>query len=87
MSKTSCDSRPVCLPSYLYNTEPLEPEDLPLQVALLTMELANMRTAQAQISRQLRTLAGRTAQVRHATALREAADLIEPKGWSDGTEP
>lgn len=31
------------LPSYLLNTEPLEPTDLPLQVALLTMELAQLR--------------------------------------------
>ena len=71
MSKNSCDNEPVCLPIYLNNTEPLEVEDLPLQVALLTMELANMRTAQAQISKLLRRL----------------ADLIEPKGWGDGTQP
>jgi predicted RNA methylase len=31
------------LPPFLRNSDPLEPEDIPLQVALLTMELARMR--------------------------------------------
>ena len=31
------------LPPYLRNTEPMEPEAIPLQVALLTMELAALR--------------------------------------------
>lgn len=30
-------------PLFLRNSEPLEPDDLPLQVALLTMELARLR--------------------------------------------
>jgi hypothetical protein len=30
-------------PLFLRNSDPLEPEDLPLQVALLTMELARLR--------------------------------------------
>lgn len=33
------------LPTFLRNWDPLEPEDLPLQVALLTMELATTRQA------------------------------------------
>jgi len=37
------------LPSYLQLTEPLEPEDIPLQVALLTMELASLRRMLAQL--------------------------------------
>jgi hypothetical protein len=32
------------LPAFLRMTEPLEPEQLSLQVALLTMELAEVRT-------------------------------------------
>ncbi len=31
------------LPTYLRQTDPMELEDLPLQVALLTMELASLR--------------------------------------------
>ncbi len=31
------------LPPFLLNSEPMEPEDIPLQVALLTMELARLR--------------------------------------------
>lgn len=31
------------LPPFLRITEPLEPEDIPLQVALLTMEIAALR--------------------------------------------
>lgn len=31
------------IPSFLLETMPLEPDDLPLQVALLTMELAEQR--------------------------------------------
>jgi len=42
--KKSCAETPVLLPPYLNNTDPLEVEDLPLQVALLTMELARLRT-------------------------------------------
>lgn len=35
------------LPPYLHNTEPMELEDIPLQVALLTMEVAQLRTTMA----------------------------------------
>lgn len=70
MSKNSCDNNTVCLPTYLNNTEPLELEDIPLQVALLTMELAAMRTAQAQT----------------AALLRRLAHLIDPKEFDDGTQ-
>lgn len=31
------------IPSFLLETMPLEPEDIPLQVALLTMELSEQR--------------------------------------------
>ncbi len=37
------DSEDTALPPFLRATEPMEVEDLPLQVALLTMELANLR--------------------------------------------
>lgn len=67
-SKTCCDKNAACLPNYLHNTDPLELEDLPLQVALLTHELANMRTAQAQMARLLTVM----------------ADLLTPRGWNDG---
>jgi hypothetical protein len=33
------------LPTFLRNWDPMEPEHLPLQVALLTMELATIRQA------------------------------------------
>ena len=33
------------LPTFLRNWEPMEPEDIPLQVSLLTMELATVRQA------------------------------------------
>ena len=70
-ARNCCDDKPVCLPSYLNNTDPLEPEDIPLQLALVTMELAAMRTAQARLAR----------------ALRDLADAIEPRGWSYGEGP
>jgi hypothetical protein len=31
------------LPPYLHNTDPMEWEDIPLQVALLTMEIVQLR--------------------------------------------
>ena len=39
------------LPPYLLRTEPMELEDLPLQVSLLTMEVANMRRSLEAIAR------------------------------------
>ena len=53
------------LPPYLNNTEPLEPEALPLQLALLTMEVRAQRQALERLSSVL-DLAGRM------TALPEA---------------
>lgn len=38
------------LPPYLKTTEPLEPEDIPLQLALLTMEVANQRMTLQRIA-------------------------------------
>jgi hypothetical protein len=38
-------SSPPGLPPYLCNTEPLEPEAIPLQLALLTMEVRTQREA------------------------------------------
>jgi hypothetical protein len=49
----------VILPPYLHNTEPLEPEDIPLQLALLTMEVAALRermTAIADLMQQMASL-------------------------------
>ena len=37
------------LPPFLLNTEPMEPDELPLQVALLTMEIASLRTKLAAL--------------------------------------
>ena len=50
------DLRP--LPPYLRRTEPMEPDDLPLQVALLTMEVATQRKSLALLATTLETLAG-----------------------------
>jgi hypothetical protein len=44
---------PSALPPFLRLTEPLEPEQIPLQVALLTMELAQMRTAMQRLAEAL----------------------------------
>jgi hypothetical protein len=41
--KNSYDATRDLLPPYLNNTDPLEPEDLPLQLALLTGEVARIR--------------------------------------------
>lgn len=43
----------VSLPPFLHNIEPLEMEDLPLQVALLTMEIASLREKLTALSRSL----------------------------------
>ena len=49
------DLRP--LPPYLRRTEPMEAEDIPLQLALLTMEVATQRQALALLATTLETLA------------------------------
>ena len=46
-------SSPLELPTFLRNWEPMEAEDLPLQVALLTMELATVRQAVKQLQMDL----------------------------------
>lgn len=38
------ETPPDSLPPFLLNTDPMEPEDMPLQLALVTMELARLRT-------------------------------------------
>jgi hypothetical protein len=43
------DPDPLAHRPYLRNSEPLEPDELPLQVALLTMEAASLREAIARI--------------------------------------
>lgn len=53
------------LPPYLHNTEPLEPEDIPLQLALITMEVAELRERMAAMSR----------------AFSELANLMAPPTW------
>jgi hypothetical protein len=44
------------LPSFLYNTEPMDPEDIPLQVALLTMEAARLWSALGALGRECEAL-------------------------------
>jgi hypothetical protein len=48
MDMTQSDKATPSLPSYLRETEPLELEDVPLQVALLTMEVAALRQKMEQ---------------------------------------
>lgn len=55
------------LPSFLLETAPLEAEDIPLQVALLTMEVASLRD-------RLTTL---------AWLLRQAGEASEPPAVPD----
>jgi len=38
------------LPPYLCNTEPMEPAEIPLQLALLTMEVAAQRQALGRLA-------------------------------------
>lgn len=66
------------LPPFLCNSEPLEPEDMPLQLALLTMEAASCRTSLALISETL----DRLAKLSLAThkLLSQAAVAITPPG-------
>lgn len=45
------------LPPYLNRTDPMELDDLPLQVALLTMELAAQRQTLARLACLLETAA------------------------------
>ena len=42
------------LPSFLSETAPMEIDQLPLQVALLTMEMAQLRLILAQVTARLR---------------------------------
>ena len=49
------------LPPYLRSTEALELEDLPLQVSLLTMELAEHRKALQRLSTLLQSAGGVSA--------------------------
>jgi hypothetical protein len=72
-----------CLPPYLKES-PTEIEDIPLQVALLTMELATQRQAMAKLA----TLAAALAAI--FTTLAQAVEppslppsLLDPEG-SDG---
>ena len=51
-------SKPPAIPPYLCNTEPLEPEAIPLQLALLTMEVRSQREALQRLASVL-DLAGR----------------------------
>ena len=44
-------------PPYLQNTEPMELEDVPLQVALLTMELATLRVLVLELAMALNQIA------------------------------
>lgn len=55
------------LPPYLSNTEPMEPADIPLQLALITMEVRSQREALQRLASAL-DLAGRM------TTLPEADD-------------
>jgi hypothetical protein len=41
------------LPPYLLRTDPMEVDDLPLQVSLLTMELAAQRERLAELTAEL----------------------------------
>lgn len=49
-------SNPGSLPPYLHNTEPLEAEDIPLQLCLVTMEVASLRAKLEALSRGLAEL-------------------------------
>lgn len=55
-SKDLTEAKPP-LPPYLERTEPMEVEDLPLQVSLLTMEIANQRHMLQRMSVILETAA------------------------------
>jgi len=50
-------TEPQSLPPYLLRTDPMELDDLPLQVALLTMEVAALRVALEAILERHKVLA------------------------------
>ena len=56
-SKKCSDRSADLLPPYLNNTEPLEPEDQGLQLALVTMEIASIRHKMAALSRAFTEMA------------------------------
>jgi hypothetical protein len=56
-SRNTYGSKPDLLPPYLNNTDPLEPEDIPLQLALLTMEAASTRQKLAAMAELLAQMA------------------------------
>jgi hypothetical protein len=59
MTSQTSSGEPPDLPPYLRETEPLEIEDLPLQVSLLTMELAVIRPLCAELQAQIQWLTDR----------------------------
>lgn len=56
-SRKCSDKNADLLPPYLNNTEPLEPEDQGLQLALVTMEVASIRHKMAALSRAFAEMA------------------------------
>jgi len=56
-SRNCSDNAKGLLPPYLNNTEPLEPEDQALQLALITMEVASIRQKLAGLSRAFAEMA------------------------------
>lgn len=56
-SRISSGYSSTLLPPYLNNTEPLEVDDVPLQLALVTMELGSIRRKMAAMARQFEEMA------------------------------
>lgn len=56
-SRTCSDKIGDLLPPFLNNTEPLEPEDQALQLALITMEVASIRHKMAALARMFEEMA------------------------------
>ena len=56
-SRNCCVCKPDLLPPFLNNIEPLEMEDIPLQLALITMEVASQREKLMALSRMFEEMA------------------------------
>lgn len=56
-SRNCSECKPDLLPPYLNNTEPLEPDDQALQLALITMEVASQREKLMALSRMFEEMA------------------------------
>ena len=76
-------STPTPTPPFLLNSDPMEPEDLPLQVALLTMEVASLRGSLAMLADLLDRTVNLTI-IQQKLLIRAAEAIRPPRVDLDG---